>query len=451
MTKHITFAVTALSLAALFLGNSASAIDPRYATTPSTVQSVPQPLDPYAIPYGTATPGSSIPAGQYPADNRDRLIQPGTINSAANITPISYPGAVNPNLTYPPAVTYPNGTTNSLKVSPSYVPPGTIPTPKQPARWRLGVYSKDTEIGVRIAQVVPNSAAARAGLEANDLIVNVAGFQVGYVSGELFDCGQEFERNADADGWVKLLVQNGRDGQLVNLPVKLDSRFQQITGSITYQERYALPRDAVATVELREILRAGAPPTTLSRKVINQITQIPINFAVDFDPSQIDRNRQYVLSASITSSGRTLFSSREMVTCINDGRTTNVPVLVQSTTITQPGSNYVSIDDQLAQLTMFYRQYLHREPRALELATYRRHFERGGSLYEAQSDLLATNEFYNQSDADDATYITRLHELVLNKQPSKEELDYWMGRMKANQRLRPELAREFLVAVGTPR
>ncbi len=64
--------------------------------------------------------------------------------------------------------------------------------------WRLGVQVDNLDTGVFIRQVAPNSAAARANLEVNDVIVAVAGQQVGYVDGRPIDVGTEIKRRADA-------------------------------------------------------------------------------------------------------------------------------------------------------------------------------------------------------------------------------------------------------------
>ena len=104
-------------------------------------------------------------------------------------------------------------------------------TPLQ--KWRLGIYPEDTDTGVRVAEVVRGSAAERVGLEVNDRLVSIGGYQVGYVGGTLYDIGAEFERHADANGWVRVLVQNNRDGKLMNLPLQLDSRHESSTGVIS--------------------------------------------------------------------------------------------------------------------------------------------------------------------------------------------------------------------------
>jgi hypothetical protein len=99
-----------------------------------------------------------------------------------------------------------------------------VPPRDQGSHWRLGVYADNSRTGVRITQVVPGSPAWREGLERGDIIVTVSGFQVGYVDGRLFDLGTELQYRADRSGRVLLLVQNHRDGRLVNLQVQLEPR-----------------------------------------------------------------------------------------------------------------------------------------------------------------------------------------------------------------------------------
>ncbi|MFO0380107.1 MAG: PDZ domain-containing protein [Pirellula sp.] len=53
--------------------------------------------------------------------------------------------------------------------------------------WQLGAVTLNSANGVLVQQVVPGSIADRAGLRSGDLIVSVAGSQVGFTGGRLFD------------------------------------------------------------------------------------------------------------------------------------------------------------------------------------------------------------------------------------------------------------------------
>lgn len=312
-------------------------------------------------------------------------------------------------------------------------------------KWRLGIYPEDTDTGVRITQVVRGSAAERAGLEVNDRIVAVHGYQVGYVNGSLYDCGQEFERHADSQGWVRVLVQNNRNGQLTNLPIQLDPRHQGITGTVTYRDRSALPRDAILNIELREILSYNnTRPITLTRQSYTAARQ-PIEFNLDYDPTQIDSRRSYVLHANITSGGRQIYAMRQDAPVFGNNPSQNVQLLVESTATTFPsGGGQPYQNGGIDQIANWFREYLRREPRDQEMYVWQQHLARGGSLTDAQLQILSTPEFYYQSNADDTEYVRRMFQLVTNRQPSQQEISQWLNRLQYHNRYRPEMAREFL-------
>ncbi len=310
-------------------------------------------------------------------------------------------------------------------------------------KWRLGIYPEDTDTGVRVTEVVRGSAAERAGLEVNDRIVAVHGYQVGYVNGTLYDCGQEFERHADSQGWVRVLVQNNRNGQLMNMPIQLDPRHQGITGTVSYRDRSSLPRDAILNVELREVLSYNSRPVTLTRQSYTA-GRPPIQFELDYDPTQIDSRRNYVLHADITSGGRQIYTMRQDAPVLGSNPSQNVQLLVESTTSGFPGGGGSYSGSGIEQIAAWFREYLRREPRAQERYVWEQHLARGGSLTDAQLQILSTPEFYYQSNADDAEYVRRMFQLVTNRQPSQQEVSQWLNRLQYHNRLRPEMAREFL-------
>jgi len=315
-------------------------------------------------------------------------------------------------------------------------------------RWRLGIYPQDTDTGVRITEVVGGTAAERAGLEVNDRIVSVHGYQVGYVNNVLYDCGQEFERHADATGWVNVLVQNQRDGKLVNLPIQLDARYNAITGTITYQDRSALPRDAVATVELREVFRAGVRPVIIARQSITNSRQVPIPFTLDYDPNEITPGRSYVLHATITAGGRQIYGTRQDYPVLDNRPTTGLQLLVESTTLPSFNGTLPNREQQMAQIASWFRDYLRREPRPQELYVWEAHLDRGGSLADAQLQILSTPEFFYQSNADDTQYVRRMFQLVAGRQPNEQEVGLWVDRLRYHNQLRPQVASEFLAWVN---
>ena len=347
----------------------------------------------------------------------------------------------------PPAASAPAAALVDPALSDYWAPvPEPVAKTTERQKWRLGIYPENTETGVRIGEVIRGSAAERGGLEINDRIVAIGGYQVGYVDGTLYDVGTEFERHADRNGWVKVLVQNNRDGNLVSMPLQLEPHSQSITGTITYRDRSSLPRDAVATVELREVLRSDLQPVTIARQTISQASSVPITFSMEYDPAEIDSRRTYVIDANITSGGRQIYAMRQSAPIFNGRPHKEIQLLVESTTrFTTPG---LDRNRQLDQITQWFRDYLRREPRSQELYVWESHLARGGSLTDVQLQILSTPEFYYQSGANDETYIRRMFQLVVGRQPSQQEVFDWNRRLQDYNRMRPELAREFLEMAG---
>ena len=367
---------------------------------------------------GVVTPGLGYPGTSNSGFDRSRVAVPGTIS-----VPVPDPSRINPSI-----------------------------SPGQQPKWRLGVYSKDTDTGVRIIQVVQGGSAARAGLEPNDIILSVNGFQVGYVNGSLYDTSSEFERLADRNGWVMLLVLDNRNRNLVNVPVQLDSRLSRISGSITYRDQYQLPNSAVAIVELKEIVRPGAPQVTLAtRRIVNNRGQYPIPFDIEFDPMQVDSRRTYILTASIVSGAQTIYMMQQPVQVLTPGQPTQVSlVLDRVTAYNGTGNPYASRDQQIERVVAWFREYLKRDPNAQELLVYQSQFDRGLTMQDVQADILGMPSVWNQSDRDKVQYVVNLHQMLIGRQPTNEELQYWLTRYDAQQGIRRDLAREFLAAVGNP-
>ena len=186
---------------------------------------------------------------------------------------------------------------------------------------------------------------------------------------------------------------------------------------------------------------------TIARQTISPATRQPIAFSIDYDPTEIDARRTYVIDANITGGGKQIFAMRQSAPILNGRPTTNVNLLVESTTA-GGGVAPVSRDQQLAQISEWFREYLRREPRDQELYVWDAHLARGGSLADAQLQILSTPEFYYQSNGDDMTYIRRMFQLVVGRQPSQQEVADWNRRLQDYNRMRPELAKEFVQMAG---
>lgn len=106
-----------------------------------------------------------------------------------------------------------------------------------------------------------------------------------------------------------------------------------VTGSVSYLVRMALPEDAIVTVSIHNKQLADAPPemTLLGEQVIPaQGSQVPIAYAVEYDPTAVQEGALYSIGARITDgAGNLLFVSTTVIPVITNGNPTeNVEIIV---------------------------------------------------------------------------------------------------------------------------
>jgi putative lipoprotein len=106
----------------------------------------------------------------------------------------------------------------------------------------------------------------------------------------------------------------------------------QVTGTVTYRPRIALPPDAVITVQIQDVSLADATAEIIGEQVIQaEGRQVPFAYAVPYDPDEIQPNDRYSMSARIVSGdGMPLFASDTNIPVITEGNpTSEVEIVVQ--------------------------------------------------------------------------------------------------------------------------
>jgi uncharacterized lipoprotein YbaY len=88
-----------------------------------------------------------------------------------------------------------------------------------------------------------------------------------------------------------------------------------IRGSAAYRERMALPPGAVLAVALLDISRADAPAETLAEARIPIEGQVPVGFALPYDPARIQPSHRYAIRGAIEVEGRTAFRTDTITRC----------------------------------------------------------------------------------------------------------------------------------------
>ena len=161
----------------------------------------------------------------------------------------------------------------------------------------------------------PTSSAAcpptTRGSKRGDIIVNVGGYQVGYVDGALFDLGDEMRRRVDPQG--KRDVPGVRQPQPPAAQHAGDARAADrsggVRGQVLCRERITLTPQAVLTVRLRDVTYPSWQNVEVGQQVIPNPPHPPIPFSIDFDPSTIYPDHKYAVDAWLVDRGQIVLQS----------------------------------------------------------------------------------------------------------------------------------------------
>ena len=104
----------------------------------------------------------------------------------------------------------------------------------------------------------------------------------------------------------------------------------QVTGTVAYRERIALPPTAVILVRLVDVSRADAPSLVLAeQKVPTSGRQVPVSFALAYDPAAIVPAHTYAIQVRIENAGQLLFISDTHHPVITRDQPRHVDVIVR--------------------------------------------------------------------------------------------------------------------------
>ena len=112
------------------------------------------------------------------------------------------------------------------------------------------------------------------------------------------------------------------------------SSFVDITGSVAYLQRIALPPDAILTIRVQDTSRAGAKALTLAEQTIELAgQQVPIAFNLIVDRDLIGKRARLTVSARIENHGKLLFISDKVYPVkLVDGKSHSELILRQVST-----------------------------------------------------------------------------------------------------------------------
>lgn len=72
-----------------------------------------------------------------------------------------------------------------------------------------------------------------------------------------------------------------------------------LNGTVTYRPRIALAPGSVVVVRVEDVSLADAPARVVAEQTIRPTGQVPVPFALSYDPTQIDVQRRYAVRAEI--------------------------------------------------------------------------------------------------------------------------------------------------------
>lgn len=112
------------------------------------------------------------------------------------------------------------------------------------------------------------------------------------------------------------------------------SSFVDITGSVAYLQRIALPPDAILTIRVQDTSRAGAKALTLAEQTIELAgQQVPVAFNLIVDRDLIGKRARLTVAARIESHGKLLFISDKVYPVkLVDGKSHSEMILRQVST-----------------------------------------------------------------------------------------------------------------------
>ena len=293
-----------------------------------------------------------------------------------------------------------------------YLPPGGQPS----GTYKLGITPRNTDTGVQILQVAAGSVAQRAGLEPNDVIVNVAGYQVGLVGGRLYDIGDELAKRVDSRGRVSLLVRNSRDGKLINVPVQFTSSLWTISGEIATSDRVNPGPNAVVTVRLLDVTRPQWSTNAIAEVSFSAQGRWPLAYRMDFDPSLLQSGHQYAMEAKVVERGLILMQTIPASKVNLNTNSTRSNLKLISTGVRPTGNNL----SPSAQIGQWYQQYLGRAASPREISAWESDLKSGGSLQKVQASLLSSSEFYDQQNDNPERFVNEVYTAVEGTPPSPE-------------------------------
>ncbi len=137
------------------------------------------------------------------------------------------------------------------------------------------------------------------------------------------------------------------DGAMIVKDCQLDKPLNgesadEVTGTVSYLQRIALPPTAVIVLQLQDVSRADAPAIVVAEeKITLGEHQVPVKFSIKFDPAKIDQKHRYAIGAQILDDGRLRFVNDKSYPVLTQGNPNHADLILHqaaATILSQPQS-----------------------------------------------------------------------------------------------------------------
>ena len=320
--------------------------------------------------------------------------------------------------------------------------------------WQLGAYLTNTPNGVLVQQVVPGGIAANSGLKAGDVVVSVAGYQVGYVNGRAVDLVYEITRRVDTYGRVRLVVFDGFTRQLKSLDLVIAQAPQMVSavsGEVSFDRGVLNLGYGMLKVELqnasRPFMQVGG-----GSDVRQAVGNGPFNYSIRYDPQYVSPLDRYRLVATLYDANRSVVAfATQDIAAPTSGTQVAYNLRLQGPALYNGGGfNTVSYyPPDMTKMVQAFRQYLGRDPSLSESQAWSNQMATGTmNISEMKAELLASTAFYDRAGNSPDLFVQRMIEAVTGQQARFDQIQNWRARLNYYGGMRLPIAREFLTSVS---
>src|SRR5262249_9857620 len=110
-----------------------------------------------------------------------------------------------------------------------------------------------------------------------------------------------------------------------------------VSGTVSYTDKSALPAGAAVHVQLVDVTQHTAPVSVVGQQVIANPGQVPIAYAIHFDPAGIDPTHMYAVQADISADGEIIYASTTPNPVLTMGKPAMADILLAPVTGSRPG------------------------------------------------------------------------------------------------------------------